>query len=344
MKSLLIYFGLLSTFQVYSQRLISVESDSTSQFFTDLQTAYNAANSGDVIYLPGGATFYSLLIDKDITIIGAGYSMDSSSTTGITVVYSAVITQPNLDVHLEGIYFQTSVGVSGTNTTEVNISRCSVEYLNSWGAPNMSGLISETEIRGRSPIRSLYCGGALAVEKFSGVLANCVIYNTIGEIHGATVKNCVFLDSSSSQYTDVNNTVFSNNIFLTPCFDQKPVPYPRCSRGSNNQFINNLFIGSACFENTNYFSGNQFNVALASVFSNYPGNTYNPGNRYEINPSGPAANAGFNGTDIGITGGDFPWKPGGVPHNPHFNKIIIAGQTNADGTLPVEIRVKAQER
>jgi hypothetical protein len=48
------------------------------------------------------------------------------------------------------------------------------------------------------------------------------------------------------------------------------------------------------------------------------------------------------GTDVGIYGTASPYKPGGVPYNPHFRSATIAPATDPDGDLPVNIRVAAQ--
>lgn len=344
MKNITLAVLLLFNIQLFAQKLICVQSDSTAQFFTDFGSAVTAANSGDIIYLPGGATFGINIISKSLTIIGAGYSMDSSSATGITVISSDMsITGTDIEVNLEGIYFNGSVSLGRFSSGKVNIFRCSLNHINGWNSAILSGTIIESEIRGSGGSNSLYlCLKSYGLQEFNGLVANCIFYKTIGRLNGATFKNCIFLDTSAALYLQISNSNFINNIFLTPCFDQKLTS--SCSGGYNNYFRNNIFTGSACFENTYLLSNNQFNISRDSIFINWPGSTYSPGNRYVINPSGPAAGAGQNGTDIGITGGDFPWKPGGVPHNPHINFINIGGQTNADGTLPVEIRVRAQDR
>ena len=52
--------------------------------------------------------------------------------------------------------------------------------------------------------------------------------------------------------------------------------------------------------------------------------------------------AADDGTDIGLYGSGSPYKPGAVPFNPHFRAAVIAPSTNANGDLPVNIRVAAQ--
>ena len=62
-------------------------SNNTTQIFTDLPAAYNAAINDDIIYLPGGIySFPGDSIAKKLHIIGAGFSQDSTQTTGQTII------------------------------------------------------------------------------------------------------------------------------------------------------------------------------------------------------------------------------------------------------------------
>jgi hypothetical protein len=56
----------------------------------------------------------------------------------------------------------------------------------------------------------------------------------------------------------------------------------------------------------------------------------------------PGSGAGSDGTDIGLYGSDSPYKPGAVPHVPHYRRVDIARGTDADGGLPATVRVAAQ--
>ncbi len=52
--------------------------------------AYNNANSGDTIYLPGGTFKFSQDFKKQLTIYGAGFHQDTSQVTGVTYVNSNI--------------------------------------------------------------------------------------------------------------------------------------------------------------------------------------------------------------------------------------------------------------
>jgi hypothetical protein len=46
---------------------------------------------------------------------------------------------------------------------------------------------------------------------------------------------------------------------------------------------------------------------------------------------------------VGIYGGAFPWKEGSIPNTPHVTNKNIGHTTNSNGTLPVNIKVAAQD-
>ena len=79
------------------------------------------------------------------------------------------------------------------------------------------------------------------------------------------------------------------------------------------------------------------------IFIDPQGFTYNMKNDYRLRDSSPGKNAGKDGTDIGIYGGRYPWKDGGLPVNPHIETYDIAGKTDSIGNLRVKIKVAAQE-
>lgn len=97
---------------------------------------------------------------------------------------------------------------------------------------------------------------------------------------------------------------------------------------------------------TNQGSGNFITnqIPLSSIFVNYSTSNGIYTNNFHLVPGSPFANAGRDGTDIGIYGGTFPWKEGSVPFNPHFQTFIVGPTTNSTGNLPVNIKVAAQDR
>jgi hypothetical protein len=87
---------------------------------------------------------------------------------------------------------------------------------------------------------------------------------------------------------------------------------------------------------------NIFNQAAEAIFVNELDGKYQFTDDVHLAGGSPGTGAGSDGNDIGIYGSDSPYKPGGVPHVPHYRRIDIATGTNASGNLPAIVRVAAQ--
>ena len=109
-----------------------------------------------------------------------------------------------------------------------------------------------------------------------------------------------------------------------------------------NRALNNASKGVWPAATNNYFSGNKSNVVLTDIFLNYiEGSNYAnfPNLDLHIKSGSVAKNAGTDGKDIGIYGGS---GFRGNPSLPYIEYKDIAKQTNPQGQLPVNIKVKAQ--
>ena len=83
-------------------------------------------------------------------------------------------------------------------------------------------------------------------------------------------------------------------------------------------------------------------VPAANIFVNEIDGNYQFSDDLHLAPGSGGIGGADDGTDIGIYGTASPYKPGNVPYNPHFRTAAIATSTNANGDLPVNIRVAAQ--
>jgi len=166
-------------------------------------------------------------------------------------------------------------------------------------------------------------------------------------LSNSTFKNNVFLaeilfDGGGGGYPPVytNHSLFENNIFLA--FTGNPIANCQQSIFRNNLFVYNW---EGPDNQSSFFgSGNMVNVPQLSIFVNQSGNTFSYKHDYHITQGRPGKKGGVDGTDVGIYGGIYPWKEGGLPFNPHIKMAKIAGTTDANGNLNVNIKVAAQER
>ncbi|MBK9793187.1 MAG: hypothetical protein IPP60_08805 [Sphingobacteriales bacterium] len=95
---------------------------------------------------------------------------------------------------------------------------------------------------------------------------------------------------------------------------------------------------------TNSFVNTIYNLSLSNDFVNVSNPNFSSLFDYHLKSTSSGKNAGTDGTDIGIYGGAYPYKEGAVPPNPHISTKSIAPTSAANGTLPVNIKVLAQDR
>ena len=345
----LILLMVLLTNQVIAQKLIALQSGDKATFYTDLDTALYYAKNGDDIYLPGGyikANSTSLKIDKTVNIIGVGYNPYTNPATENTIIQSAKIEIGSnvIGGSISGVYAKNCnlwikdavsyFSVSRSLFTNITIG----SYSNTIPANNISIIETIVEL--------IYCNITLKSISVQNVsISNCIIGNTnqISSLSGNNnwedlkCKNSIIFanisDSGLSFMSGVQKSLFENCIFLSICNTRSPI------KAYNNTFHNCL--------SRDLFNSTTFdcitNQDPSKIFIDPQGFVYNMKNDFRLQDSSPGKNAGKDGTDIGIYGGRYPWKEGGLPVNPHVETFNVAGKTDSIGNLKVKIKVAAQE-
>lgn len=113
---------------------------------------------------------------------------------------------------------------------------------------------------------------------------------------------------------------------------------------TGNAFYNNLFCPNISFPfGGNPGTGNIVNQPIDSIYVSHTFGSFNYNNNYQLRSNCLGNNAGSDGTDIGLFGTAYPYKPGAVPINPHIQTKIIAPNTDSQGNLNINIRVGAQD-
>ena len=355
MKTLVILLlGLVAaTGSSFAQNLITLQSGENATFYTNLDTALFYAKNGDDIYLPGGyikANSETLKIDKAVNIIGVGYNPYTNSATENTIIQCSIEIMPNVN----------GGSISGINNNHVmrihnavsnfSVNRCLIStiYISDEYASIQPTniIISETIVNTIiGNVNYLYSGPQ------NVLISNCILgkwddnyalYCNRSWVE-LTCKNCIIFGVDNGGGTgliqNISNSVFENCILV--CRDNiRP-------GGDNNKFKNCVFTMSnpeTFAGNTNLVFNSIFDQAPNSIFIDPQNFIFNMKNNYNLREDSPGKNAGRDGTDIGIYGGIFPWKDGGLPVNPHFQQVQVRGTTDANGNLNVNIKVEAQER
>lgn len=340
----------VGTIQAQQQRIV-VDHNGNAQVFLDLQSAVTAALPNSELYLSGGSFLLptGFALSKTLHFIGAGINPDSTNTTGATI-----ITAPDQSTWVRlssaasgssftGIVFnmQTNVsvtlGVSNVDQTvqSVEFRRCVFhEMVNlgvaepSFGSAQFTECIFHAQLNGYGSsavvTRSIFdwvpstSTGTINIFRPSGLnMNNCVILGGwVANTENATIQNCVFTRQNGAPFWQGSTTTFNN-----------------CLIGWENLFHNDPTVSG---------TGNIFNQGPDSFFVSEGDGKFQFSDDLHLLVSSPGNNAGTDGTDIGIYGTNSPFKPGSVPHTPHFSAVGIAGGTNAAGNLPVQVKVAVQ--
>ena len=320
------------------QRIV-VQGSGTPQVFTNITDALAAAQDNDKLYFSGGsfAATGDITIDRPLHLIGAGIGPDSSAVTGVTVI------APTGETHVvtaasgstfTGIRFATTMrygnGTAEFAPTGITFQRCEFVSQANLGEGSES-TFDECLFRHR-----FYGNNGIAVvTRCIFTFAGNATHQPIGSFGtgGLTMDHCTLIGSrvSNSANSTVTNCIFTRD----------SAPFWQ-SNGST--IINNLFVSDVLVSNMTVGaeSGNVLNVPVETIFVNETNSNFDWTDDIHLQTSSEGVGMATDGTDVGIYGTNSPYKPGAVPFNPHFRSAAIDAATNANGDLPVNIRLAAQ--
>ncbi|MBK8700872.1 MAG: hypothetical protein IPN29_15560 [Saprospiraceae bacterium] len=334
-----------------SQNVVALESSGVTSIYNHLDSAMNHAVAGDILYLSGGSytpVAGTLVISKNVNIIGAGHYPDSTLATGRTVINGNIQVQTNASGGMmEGLYITGELLFAPSGNNYVNgyrISRCFIyERLmlsHSQSTPNptvQNIFLEENVIRNYvyfAEAKNLSINKNIFQSYISGVSGQATFRNNIFLLHATTA--C----TSTPTFNNLNGALMYDNIIVN-------IGCSGISSGtfSGNSFYNNIFSSVVSFPiGNNQGTDNIIGEPIDSVFVAHTFDNFSYINNYHLFPTSPGINGGSDGTDIGIFGTAFPYKEGSVPFNPHIQSQVIAPATNSQGKLNINIKVKAQDR
>jgi len=288
--------------------------------------AYTAASNEDTIYLPGG-TFTTSDIDKRLAIYGAGHYPDSTMATGKTILANALNIGSNADsLLLEGMQFNSTVTLSA-DVNHLVLKRNIFEgLLNFASAPYCSNPRVEANIF-RSVIYLTYAANALFVNNiFEGTVSSAK--------NGDLFRNNIFI-TVSYPISGCTYAVFENNIFK---YNGNGSFFPNAGNSYNTLSYNVFTLTPDWGLNPN--NNNYINADPLTLMVNQTGTVFDYTHNYHL--QSPGTFLGADGTQCGIYGGQFGYKEGGVPVNPHIRQKTIANTTDVNGNLNINITVAAQ--
>jgi hypothetical protein len=317
---------LMATVALNAQQISVVSSSGTTTLYTDLNLAIQGAAAGSTVYLSGGGfqIHDSTKITKQLTIIGIGHKTDNDNgdgnADGNTVVSGNFFFNEGSDNSaLMGVFLSNDVYI-GTSSIAVNtilVRYCNINAI-SVGNSNCQGvLINQNYIRGPSS------GGNSAISFTNNVL------HSINYVTGGVIDHNVIRHNYSDfrAFYSVSNSRISNNILIDP---------NRIHSGSNCVISNNML--NTAWGDTSYRT-----ITISSWDDVFVGpiTAISPSCNYHLKvPHGTGA--ATDGTDVGIYGGTTGFSDSALPPIPRIVSKTVSEQTDENGNLKINVRVKSQ--
>ena len=344
----IMFLAIAGTGAIFAQSRVALHSVGQVTIFSGaapFADAYNAAASGDTIYLSGGAFVAPTEINKGIAVFGAGHYPDSTAVTGQTSVGGNIIVKEGADnLRFEGIFFTGNITFnSNEKVDDVVFVRCRINGTLTYNQNNNMATPCENHL-----ILQCVMIGAINFNNLQGSsITNCIIRNRISNGINLNIANNVFLyfhgyycDYDGSPFAGgVKGSTMSNNVFLTT---NDACGVPVAWGCSECLFVNNLInsTNSNIGGTNNISTNNVFSVPRSNIFVSAADNEFDYTKDYHLQD--PETYLGMDGKEVGIYGGSLGYKSGAVPSNPHFSSATIAPTTDGDGKLKVNIKVIAQ--
>ena len=346
-KLFLLFIVALQSFATIKAAVITVDNNvvlsGKPAQYDDIQTAINDAFSGDTILVVGSPVEYAnITITKKLTLIGPGFNLVSKQSAQMAGISIVKLGNNSSNSIIDGF------GISSLQFENTNPVQNFVFRNNSMGAVSISSNISNVLI-----YKNLFSKMAIS-SATNVVISNNIMYGnssnpTYWGIFSSsssnliTVKNNLFLGTSGFQGQNNNGSVvvYSNNIF-----------YESAITGANlSTFNNNLTFNCPLNNHTipygsNVGSGNKINQD--PLFLNVTG-AFSWTNNYTLHSTSPCKNAGTDGTDIGPTGGSYPFVKmyplTSMPAMPYIKQMMINGPSSVKpGNSVINVTVKASKQ
>ena len=350
-KLILIIIISIAGYSVKSQ-IITVDNKPLSAAnYSDLQTAIDAANPGDTLFVSGSDISYgNINIQKRLILIGPGFSPANQ--------FQETASIGRIDLDITGTTDPSGTVLSGFELSSV--------YVN-WG-------INELIIT-RNRVSVISVGGGSQTSVNSWLITNNIIRSSINlsDYSSTTYStNDIIISNNIFSGTGVNGigspVIVSNNLFIT---GTNYFLYNALSNCEKGLFVNNIIYGmqyastsvNRMVANNNISfnsTGTDFDVERSTtannlenidpLFTNENGDlTFSYDEEYSLSASSPGKNYGTDGTDVGIYGGAFPWPadlPTGFKYTP-FPKVPQILELNIEnsaipenGALNVNFKAK----
>lgn len=363
MKTYLLILTLMATSSLLHATTYTVSNlpDSPGQF-SGLQAAIDSASNGDTLLVAGsdastgGHISYgnNIVLNKSLTLIGEGYNSAAGSNTPYAEAGFIAVTASNIYITGFLCYFLFDAGSSGIEN--ITIERCRVvnfvgvalglTFVGAGGPGNPPKVYRNFVFRNcviQADFRFYGSNGVFNINLDTLLLENNLISNTRFEINNSLfVQGYNSVISGDSTFFLTHNTIISNgNNMFKGDFNQLVIRdniYSGASPGGCGgcTFINNLTYQIPVADTLPY--GNNIGAGNINqsnpLFVNYLSGTFNFLHDYNLQAGSLAINGASDGTNIGMTGGSYPFVIGLAPSGPQIQYLnILNSAIPVNGTL-----------
>lgn len=320
---------LVATVASYAQTIAVVSSSGSTTMHQTLAEAISEAESGSVIYLPGGGFQLrdDTKITKKLTIMGVSHRTDTDNAEGATVIAGNIFFEEGSDGSaLMGVFVSGTVhvGTSEKAVTNFLMRYCNVKNVDVHDIGCTGMVINQCYLRDYSSFGNT-----------NPSIENCIVHS-LGHINGGTINHNIvchnaYIYASGRTLTEVDNSIITNNFFLA---------WFNGTYGCDNNTISHNCIGNGEWgeEPVKIGEGKEWK----DVFKN-PNLGISISADYHL-ISSIGKNAGSDGKHIGIYLDDNStgFDDHALAPIPRIISKEISEQTDADGKLNIKITVKAK--
>lgn len=279
--------------------------------------------AGDTIHLEGSPNRYgTATMNKRLVIIGPGYFLSENPDTQnstLEAVVSFSFQSGTSGTVLQGITIRHRVSGIGLSADNLVVQQCR--------------LLAETSLDGENILfTGNYVESSLYSDHNNVIRNNYLAIGVRGGNSNIIIENNIIGTGSSSfvsgdrYHIDVNNSTIRNNIFLGEDATVSLI------EGGGNIITHNL----SALDQLDASDNNVNNADLSSVFIGANGNSTD--GRWHLATSSPAVGTGSNESDMGMFGGEVPYRLSGIPTIPRIIELEVPTQTSQEAGLTVRIK------
>ncbi|MEQ9403464.1 MAG: hypothetical protein RIM99_07765 [Cyclobacteriaceae bacterium] len=356
-----------------------------TNIYATIQEAADAAGPGDYIYVQPSPTSYgSVNIEKELHLVGIGFNLDKDaplSSTMLDIVFRNNIDNTSnasnstvTGLTIRDIYPITYTGAPSFLLDNIKISNCLIEEFQYFCCSNTPVPMDNLELSGNQftqqldfatqmtnvIIRNNLFQGDMSFSSTSpnsGVVSNNIFYARISKASqgdNLIIQNNNFISATggaSAFLTTMLDAIVANNIFFGRTPSIANAGGSTSTNFQRNTFTNNITFstGDDLLPPSGGGAGNTGSGNLQNTTPSFTNvsllNTWSAAYDFSLQGGSAAINAGSDASDIGITGGPYPFsdtnlilKTTAIPTIQIFNTSTVI---NPGDDLDVRVKAKA---